>query len=473
MSKLIVNEIEPFNVGPVNIEGEVEISENLTVNGADGLTSSVFYGDGSGLTNLNLTPFSGNTSGTCIQEMWLNYLNGCDGLLNVVGDVNVSGFVSADTYYGNSSNLTKQINNIIPIGSGSTNVNAYLEYGINLISTATTTNFCVRLPLTPIEGREVIVINNSGFNIYVFPSMAGGSINGVVNGANTVPSDGKRYVFVCYENPNPGQWSSNILAAPGQYDSGVISLDTTSNVGQSFISAVDDNFKNLLAGSATASVYFDGINKPYIIDYFNLSGPNYVNNFSNCIATYTGLTSGSCGVLFFKPTIPWSQVTKITVYTNFTTGATNLGYNQIPLTGATIPGFFQLLQAKGTNYYSAGTTYFLNNGPGDFGFDVQPSWYSYAQDRLSGIPSTIANGYTANPGEPGTYWGELIYDPGQGPSMIGDILLSSGTMYVSGGVEGAGVFDVDLWSTNYLTFQFQTRRTSPLVKIRFLIDYII
>ena len=308
MSKIIVDALEANGGIPVNVDADLVLDGKLTVTGGVGITADAFYGDGSGLTNIPVLEFTGNTSGDCIQNLWVEYLYGCNGLLNINGDTNVSGNVSATTFYGDSSNLTRPINQIIPNGSGITDVNAYLEYGINVISTATTGDFCVRLPLTPVEGREVIVINNSGFDIFVFPSMDGGSINGVLNFPVIVPSNGYAYTFSCFENPNPGQWSGNVLAAPGQYDSGVISIDTSA--GNGYVSAYDDNFKNN-ASQFTAVNAYQSLLNPYIL---------YSPNPLVC-----GSQSGLCAVVWFKPIIPWSFIDKLTVFTNFTASATQGG----------------------------------------------------------------------------------------------------------------------------------------------------
>lgn len=363
--------------------------------------------------------------------------------LTLDANVEITGTLTANNINGNSDGLTKPIFNITPVGDDINSVNAYLEYGINLISTASVTNFCVRMPQTPIEGREIVVINNSGIDIYVFPSMAGGSINGNTVGAMIIPSDSKAYKFICYENPNPGAWSGNfILAAPGQYDSGIISIDTTLGDGSGFISAYNDTFKNNANSFASYNAGFDGLNKPYIL-----------------YSPYSPSCQSTCAVVYFKPTTPWAFIDKVTVYTNFTTGGT-------------VPQTFGLLIGENANYYSAGTTFFLQNGPGRAGSYMNP-WNASSNQLIAGTPNSTSPGYTATPGEPGTYFGELIYNIADRPSMIGDILLSTGTMSVSGGVLGTGIYDVDYWNCNYITFIYETNRVSPDVKIRFVIDYII
>lgn len=437
MSKIIVDSLQANGSLPLRVEGDLTVTGSLTVNHADGLTANAFYGDGSGLTNIPASIFTGNTSGSCMQNLWLEYLSGCNGLLNIAGDVNANGFMSASSFYGDSSNMVKSINNIVPIGSGVTDVNAYLQYGVNIISTATTTDFCVRLPLTPIEGREVIVINNSGFDIFVYPSMVGGTVNGVLNGIALVPSDNNAYTFICYENPNPGQWSGNVILNSGQYDSGVISIDTS--VGNGYVSAYDDNYKN------TPS-QFSSINC-----YQSLTLPNilYNPNFAAC-----GGSSGTCSVVYFKPVTPWAFIDKVTVYTNFTTGVT---------AGCT----FGLVGGSEQGFYSAGTIDWVDSKFLASGNQGQPA-YGAVSDPLLGTPIVTLSGFTATPGEPGTLFGELIYSAATRPYQIGDILLSSGTASVG---FPAVPTNVDIYSSRYIGFVIDTNVNSPLVKFRFLIDY--
>ena len=78
-------------------------------------------------------------------------------------------------------------------------------YGINVITTATTSDLATRLPI-PKTGRQTVFINNSTMPILVFPSVVGGEINGVVNGSASIPNDSKPYTFYCIENPLPGAW---------------------------------------------------------------------------------------------------------------------------------------------------------------------------------------------------------------------------------------------------------------------------
>ena len=407
------------------------IQNNAVING--NLTADSFYGNGSNITNLPASILTGNTSGDCIQDLWVESLFGCDGTVRVGSDIYVTGTVSAATYYGDSTNMTKSTYDIIPVGSGITSVGVFLEYGFNVISTANTSNFCVRLPQTPIRGREVKIANNSGFDIFVYPSMNGGSINGQVNGASVIPPDGKTYVFYCYENPAPGSWSGNLRSFVGQYDSGIISIDTSSGTG--FVSAYDDNFKNNAYGFYSYNAY-QSRTKPNII---------YNANPISC-----GQYSGNCAVVYFKPITPWNFINKITVYTNFTSA----------------PGsIFGLLQGYEKCYYNAGTLNPLISGYMSSGNAGDPA-YGYANQQLGGTP--ISTPYSPNPGDPGTYYGEINYSLSGRPSMIGDILLSSGTQNVA----WFGLVNADYYSSRMIGLVFDTDHLSPNVKFRFLIDYV-
>ncbi len=101
---------------------------------------------------------------------------------------------------------------------------ARLEYGINVVSQLSSpSDFACRLPEVPTEGKRVSVVNKSGFSVFVYPSVDGGSIDGIVNFGFEVPSNSKVYEFVCYENPNPGEWGS--ITTPGA--DGIRVMDVT------------------------------------------------------------------------------------------------------------------------------------------------------------------------------------------------------------------------------------------------------
>jgi hypothetical protein len=90
-----------------------------------------------------------------------------------------------------------------------TGTTAVLIYGINVVVTADTYNFCARLPL-PVKGKKTTVVNTNtyGLSVRIFPSLPGGKINGVVDGYFEIPADSLPYDFICYENPAPGNWGT-------------------------------------------------------------------------------------------------------------------------------------------------------------------------------------------------------------------------------------------------------------------------
>lgn len=498
MSKVIVDSIQPLSGDTLNIQGDVFLSGSLNgvpvtvltgnttftgntsgncttrmyvdyLYGCDGqlnigtntivdnkLTADYFYGDGSSLTNLTPPVFTGNTSGQCIQDLWVQRLEGCNGSVTVKDNLNVTGVLSATTFYGDSSNLRLSINNLnCPKCSTITPTITYMNYGLNVVISATTTDHCVRLPETPVLGGRATLINNSGFDIFVFPSVGqvlpsilGGWIAGKRNGSYktasvTIPSNNIPYTFTCYDIADGGKWTGPLLANTNQYDSGVISIDTSG--GGTFVHALDNNYKNIGdAGNYAWNAIRNSLTLPNII--YNSNPLSCGNN-----------SSGLCATIYYKPTTPWQFINKITLYTNFSTGTT--AYSS----------YFGLNSAYERSYYSAGTTsptgYRGWNGGGNVG---NPAFSGITQ-MIAGNASSST--YTNNPGDPGTWFGELTYDANNRPSLIGDFLLSSGTMYL--GMPVNANVNADLYYSQYIGFIFETNRVSPDIKFRFLIDYTI
>ena len=96
--------------------------------------------------------------------------------------------------------------NVVATGTTALNTSTTLSYGVNVFTTITSTNRAAKLPAA-ITGQIVIVVNNTTSALTLYPSMVGGSINGVVDGVATVPPDGKPYSFYCIKNPLPGAWT--------------------------------------------------------------------------------------------------------------------------------------------------------------------------------------------------------------------------------------------------------------------------
>ena len=107
---------------------------------------------------------------------------------------------------GNVVSATNEINdNLILEGTTNTSTSQAI-YGVNIITSATTSDLATRLP-DPTTGRQTVFINNSLLPIKVFPSVVGGEINGVVDGIASIPNDGRTYTFYCTQNPLPGAWT--------------------------------------------------------------------------------------------------------------------------------------------------------------------------------------------------------------------------------------------------------------------------
>jgi len=112
------------------------------------------------------------------------------------------------------------------------NTTSLLEYGINVFTTVTLTNYATKLP-QPTTGKGVIVINKGSVPLFVYPSNPGGEINNLgVDQPAVVPADGNAYTFYCIENPLPGQWSvTGLLGAQLQINPAQeISVSHTSGV---------------------------------------------------------------------------------------------------------------------------------------------------------------------------------------------------------------------------------------------------
>ena len=114
---------------------------------------------------------------------------------------------------------------------GTTNATtSIMQYGVNVFTTASQTDFCTKLP-QPVTGKRSTIVNMSTQAISVHPSNIGGKINNLpVDQPLVIPNDGKAYEFICTENPLPGEW--NIIAPPAtsQYEGLEIEVAHTNGV---------------------------------------------------------------------------------------------------------------------------------------------------------------------------------------------------------------------------------------------------
>jgi hypothetical protein len=234
-------------------------------------------------------------------------------------------------------------------------------------------------------------------------------------------------------------------AAVGQYDSGQITIDTTTATTNQYVSAADNTYKNKAVGFYSSTVAYGGLTQGNIIwnpnPTTNPAAPNY--GFDNTV--------------YFKPSIPWTSISKITVYTNVTSAATT-------------PDLFRILLAYEQAYYATGTTNFLYSDFLGSGSSGNPTTGT-ANQLLAGTPPTTP--YTPNAGDAGTYYGELTYTtwsavtfPGLSPIGVGDIFYGNGTYNIPTPTV------CDQWVSSYIAFVFKTMNATPNLKFRFVIDYI-
>jgi hypothetical protein len=288
--------------------------------------------------------------------------NNSQNSLSIIGNITASG----DLRFPNSgSAVVRPIINLIPTGTASfnpnlTNTTTYSHYGINVITTSTSQSYCVRLPQTPTQGKTVTLINKSGMNVVVFPSVIGGSINNTVNGYFILPSDGISYSFDCYENPLPGGWAV-LNSGPGStttISTDVINYIHTTSSG--YIGFVNDSCKISGSNLSSGNTY-NGLSTPQYQTY------DFTNNYGTFI-----------GGQIFSDTIPtlniWSSIDSIQILTNisYSSCQANLALSQGSNMEYYIPG-------NPNTYGSYIATYFdpsVSSSFADFITNVVLPWYN-------------------------------------------------------------------------------------------------
>lgn len=303
--------------------------------------------------------------------------------------------ISATTIFGaNISDAKYSVFDGLVANNTTSATTLVLNYGVNVIQTATTTNFAAKLP-QPITGKKVTVVNKTTTNVFLYPSNAGGQINNyVINAPAIIPPDGKAYDFTCIENPLPGAWTWTPPAI-NQFDSGEISV-TTSGTNQ-VIMAVDSTVKLVTSAPSYESfASYDSINSVSPVS-------------SNGVIYYTNTNA-----LSFKPSGPnWNGVTRIKVYTNISSN----------ITGSTPQ--FRLSVSYNTNQYDQADNSFLNASNSGAGSGI-------GINLTSAVPGTVPPaGLTANVGDDGTLYGifeaGVDFTPTINSSIVGDAFLGAGT----------------------------------------------
>lgn len=147
-----------------------------------------------------------------------------------------------------------------------------LSAGVNLVTSADSSNIAVKLPDSQL-GLIVNVVNTSSRDIEVFPFAATHSLVGLSAGAAfTVPADNQLYQFVCVQNPVVGVWSvttpigNNIvkksvsvnLVADGTYSIGDTSYSSSQIYGASITSyPLQSGTIHIMDAPAAGVDYFD------------------------------------------------------------------------------------------------------------------------------------------------------------------------------------------------------------------------
>ena len=159
-----------------------------------------------------------------------------------------------NTLLSNGTGLT--INTRYGLSAQGTTVNttSLLEYGINVFTTVTLTNYATKLP-QPTTGKGVIIVNKGTTPLYVFPSNPGGEINNLgVDQPAVVPADGNAYTFYCIENPLPGQWSvtgllGSLLQINPAQEISVLHIQGVQSIVRGWIQAASGSYGMVSSGS--------------------------------------------------------------------------------------------------------------------------------------------------------------------------------------------------------------------------------
>jgi hypothetical protein len=369
-----------------------------------------------------------------------SYVNPLNQEVILTGNITASGDLRLTTA-GNA--VVRPVIDLVPNGTASynpnsTNTTAYANYGINLITSSNATSYCLRLPETPVKGKAVTLINNSGINVVVFPSVVGGSINGVIDGVEIIPSDGKSYTYDCYENPLPGGWSLSTSPSSGNtaINTGVINWNYSSS-NSSSIGFINDNIKGYGNGQSGGSPYLS-----IFPAYPQYDAGGYLWSWG--ANTYSFAFSH-----LFPDSIPntdvWQSVNSIQISTNLSSSLesflytaisvgsnreifynpSNPNYNPNNVSPWTPNSFFQ--QQNWLDFNTNILTPWHTSHPGTQGvYSGLSSWAFAGQTTYSVTPGTftpsIASPYTSdNVGDPGT----LTINLSNFPSYVNTTSLSA------------------------------------------------
>jgi len=331
---------------------------------------------------------------------------------------------------------TQEVEDNLVLNNTNDTTTSVAIYGINVITTSTATDRACKLPIAE-TGRSVAFINNSTLPILVFPSVVGGSINGVVNGMATIPNDGAAYTFYCVENPLPGAWVWS-PPATAQYDSGEIICDTTASGVGLYNVSISTNYaeENNSAGSPGTGWVFDCQNadliptNPLILPYS---------------AGDTGGISGiplSAGIM---------NITKIKIYTNAYVSGTWM--------------YAGLNTAQGFSVYDSDLPggNFITNGSATAGTGPNTTGETWSLVPGATLP---VNTLSPNIGDPGTSY--ITWDVSALLPLMSDYINFGPAQYIGPNGTTAGEY---LWYMGVWQFFIKPYKAFTDFKYRFILEY--
>lgn len=333
----------------------------------------------------------------------------------------------ADIYNGG---IVSEVFDAIANGSDQTTT-TYLQTGLNVVSSASTANYCMRLPYPAVKGSVCKIVNNTSYPIVVYPSATGGSINGLAYGFAVIPADKNIYQFECWDASGSSMWS---------YQQKAGSTYTTGDI----------TFTAPATGAMTCSDstrYFtsDGFNSNSGVAYDSLNKPAFQTG------TYTQAPN-TYSYAFFKPSPAWLNPIELRCYTN------------ILFSGCQIA----ILEGSYINYYNSSTGVFV----GSESASASTPWGSYIDLDLK-VSGSTAGQVATSIGDPGTYYkvqslASLI--PQIPTNGVGDYKFPGTFTTTSNGTPLNQTCDKYL--SRYIQFGITTYTAQAGVKVRFELDYV-
>ena len=267
-------------------------------------------------------------------------VNTTKSILNIDNSIEIYDKEEVDELITNATNSINNTNSTINVVDGliangtDETTTAVLEYGVNVFSTVTATNYCAKLP-QPVTGKSTRIVNMSNAPLVLYPSNIGGQINNLaIDTPVMIPPDGVSYEFICIENPLPGAWTwtppatgqIEILEIEVNHTNGVSSggqgMTTATLNGGTLSAGVDGNGNILLTGDWATET-----NQKILTVfkcYTNILRTDLVPGYSGSCVTFVkqthknnvnSITQGERATSFFRGDIGWDTAQEAPVGT--------------------------------------------------------------------------------------------------------------------------------------------------------------